>query len=118
LKGRTLEIKEFKLLRPPSANDPNQQAAWNDLVSGLRLCHVVFFTETPSQDNRPLLAVLVPGCVLTLGECDGFLDKGGMIGILPNREKLVFEINHAAIKASGMEISSKVLRLASRVVDR
>ncbi len=118
MKGKTLEIKEFNILQPPSTNDPDQQAAWNTLVSRLRLCHVAFFTETPSQDIRPLLAALVPGCVLVLGECDGFLDKGGMIGILPNHEKLVFEVNHAAIKASGMEISSKVLRLASRVVDK
>jgi hypothetical protein len=41
-----------------------------------------------------------------------------MIGVLPGQEKLAFEVNHAAIKASGMEISSKVLRLALRVRDK
>lgn len=75
-----------------------------------------------SSEKKSLTVILeaVKGSgVLTVADTEGFLDAGGMINLLldPDR-KICFEINLDATRQSGLEVSSKLLRLAKRVVDQ
>jgi len=54
--------------------------------------------------------------VLTIGEIDGFLETGGIINFILEQKKLVFEVNLVAGKRAKLEISSKLLRIAKRVI--
>jgi hypothetical protein len=117
LKDKTLVIKEFKLLTPP-ADDAIQQVVWEAYLQSLRTSHIIYIVGAPKEDYVPLLTALRPGSVLVLGESDGFADKGGMINFLPQQEKIRFEVNLTATHAANIQISSQVLRLASRVIGK
>jgi hypothetical protein len=118
LKDKTLVVKEFKLLKPPALEDPNQQIAWAFYIRALQTSHIVYVTGAPAEDVRPLFTALQTPSVLTFGESDGFVDKGGMVNFLPQQEKIRFEVNLTATHAAHIQISSKVLRLASRVLGK
>jgi len=48
---------------------------------------------------------------------DGFLAAGGVINFVPGADKPVFEVSLIAGRKTGLAISSKLLRIASRVID-
>jgi hypothetical protein len=54
--------------------------------------------------------------IVTVGEGEGFLDEGGMLGFVIRQETVRFAANLRAIHAARLEISSRVLRLATRVI--
>ncbi len=54
--------------------------------------------------------------VLTIGETDGFIEAGGIINFIPEQKKAVFEVNLVASERANLEISSKLLRVAKRVI--
>ncbi|MCX5637000.1 MAG: YfiR family protein, partial [Planctomycetota bacterium] len=54
--------------------------------------------------------------VLTISEMEGFIEKGGMINFITEESKVRFEINDSAAKKSGLQISSKLLSLAKKVI--
>ncbi len=55
--------------------------------------------------------------ILTVGEASGFASRGLMVNFVTAASKVRFEINEKAAQRAGLKISSKLLRLASSVVD-
>lgn len=53
--------------------------------------------------------------VLTVGSAEGFSELGGMLCLVPQGNRVVFDANVGAIRASGLSVSAKVLALARRV---
>jgi hypothetical protein len=70
-------------------------------------CHMVVFGE----DHADRVA-RVSGPVLTVGQSDGFLEQGGMIALLAENERLVFEISLDNLNRARIHISSQLLSLA------
>jgi hypothetical protein len=62
------------------------------------------------------LAALATEPTLTVGDGDGFIDAGGMIGFVIVDETVRFEINAAAARAARLQLSSRLLALAIRLV--
>jgi hypothetical protein len=58
--------------------------------------------------------VVSPG-VLTVGESDDFLDKGGVIRLLIEDKKVRFEVNMDAAQQAHLTISSQLLKLARTI---
>ena len=54
--------------------------------------------------------------VLTISEVNGFIEQGGIINFIIVNDKIRFEINERVAKESGLKISSKLLRLARKVI--
>jgi YfiR/HmsC-like len=54
--------------------------------------------------------------IVTVGEGDDFLEEGGMIGFVLIDETIRFAISLPALHAGGLQISSRVLSLATRVI--
>jgi len=75
----------------------------------------VLVVNTQSVDVTPLLEAARQQSILTIGDSDDFLDKGGMISIVVENDKVVFDINRASATVARLDISSKLLRVA-RVV--
>jgi hypothetical protein len=46
-----------------------------------------------------------------VGEQEAFLKQGGMIRLFEYKNRLQFEINVAALRRSGLQLSSRVIRL-------
>ncbi len=82
----------------------------------LRNCQVVFVPASERANGAAIVASLAGTHILIVGEHDGFVKQGGAIGFTSGGGKVGFEINHGAARSAGLEISSRVLKLAGRVL--
>lgn len=65
----------------------------------------------------PLGPVSIPQRgMLTVGETPDFIERGGAVGLLQVGRQVRFQINQTSIREAELEMSSKLLRLATRVV--
>lgn len=55
--------------------------------------------------------------ILVIAEGAGAVDRGAMIGLHTDGGHVSFDINHGAMKKSGLAASSKILRLARTLID-
>jgi hypothetical protein len=83
----------------------------------LRAAEVVFVAQREWPDPSRLLQDLRGRPVLTIGEGPEFARRGGMLGLVPQGSRIVFDANPGVIHASGLQLSAKVLKLA-RIVDQ
>ena len=84
-------------------------------VADLKGCQIVFVSNSEHGNLTAILPALAAANVLTVGEQEGFVKQGGAIGFTAGGEKVRFEINNAAAQRAGLEISARLLKLASRV---
>jgi len=78
-------------------------------------CEVVFIAETDGKKLRAILGRLQGSPVLTVGEAPGFCRSGGVIAFKIEDNKVRLEINPDAAQRSRLQISSKLLSLATLV---
>jgi hypothetical protein len=84
-------------------------------LNNLGSCDILYvgsFSRFPV--DKILSHISSPG-ILTVGDSNDFMQKGGMIHLYLLDNKLRFEINLKAAAHSGLKISSKLLSLATRV---
>ncbi|MGH7516641.1 MAG: YfiR family protein [Gemmatimonadales bacterium] len=81
-------------------------------------CHVAFIGRTTAAAREAWLAALQDEPTLTVGESAGFAEAGGMIAFVIVDETVRFEINVEAVRSGGLQISSRVLTLATRLYPR
>ena len=84
-------------------------------AADLKGCQIVFVSNSERGNLAAILPALAAANVLTVGEQEGFVKQGGAIGFTAGGEKVRFEINNAAAQRAGLEISARLLKLASRV---
>ena len=76
---------------------------------------------TGALDERKiarLLASISRTDVLTLGETRGFLEAGGAVQLIQDRNGFQFEVNLEAARNAGVALDARLLSLARRVVNR
>jgi hypothetical protein len=95
--GRELQIKKF-------------QAADN-----LRVCNILFISESEKKHLPPILAELRGSSVLTVADMDNFIGSGGMIQFVVEDARVRVAIDVGATSHARLKVSSKLLALA-RVV--
>jgi hypothetical protein len=79
-------------------------------------CQVLFFGRRDAARLSRVLLELKDGPILTVGESDGFVEQGGMIGFRLVENKVRFEINVQAAEQAKLRISSRLLLLAQTVI--
>jgi hypothetical protein len=77
---------------------------------------VVYVASSESNRLTEVIENLAGTPALTVSKVPGFVDAGGMVEIMRTNQSVVFQVNLAAINSAGLEMSSKVLRLARRIV--
>ncbi|MHC4118478.1 MAG: YfiR family protein [Planctomycetota bacterium] len=118
IKNKRISIeyfKDFEKLTKSGADDHN----WNQKMEMLKKCHVLLLctcNATFIENSSQIVSALEGLPVLTVGDTDGFLESGGIINLLKEEDKVRFEVNVAAAKRNKLKISSKLLRLARRVL--
>ena len=80
--------------------------AGDELLDG---CQVVFLSNTARIE--PALSRLQGRSILTVGESDGFSERGGMIGLVMDHGSVRFDINLAAIAAARLQVSSRLIEI-------
>jgi len=80
-------------------------------VSDLSSCHVAY---VGSNSTTHISRIKQRGLLL-IGDDRDFIRSGGAIGLVKFGNQIRFEVNAGSARQSGIAISSKLLRLASRV---
>jgi hypothetical protein len=96
--SRTLRVRHLK--EAPEAKD----------------CQIVFVANSEMKRLPELLFQLANAPVMTIGETDGFIQRGGMLNFLEEGGKMRFEINLAPADRAGLKISSHLIVLAKNVL--
>ena len=120
IKCRKITIRYFPEYEKLEKSNGTGDYQWNRKMQMLKGCHALLFCtchSKPIHNIKQIIEALKGSPILTVGETDGFLESGGMINFLMKEEKIRFEINNTAAKKAKLRISSKLLRLAERVVE-
>jgi hypothetical protein len=83
----------------------------------LKACQVVFVGASESKNIALVLDRLRGTNVLTVGESDGFSHHGGIVNLLLSGGRIRFEVNPHAAERAHLQISSRLLSLATIVGD-
>jgi hypothetical protein len=89
-----------------------------DAVKTAQRCHVLLVSESAGKGAYPAIASRLKGTsVLTVGNQEGFAEKGGMIEMYSAENKIRFNINLSSAKQSSLKISSQLLKLARKIIE-
>lgn len=103
IEGEQVQGRPITLLRIDSLDNP-------------RLCHILFLSRPETERFPAVLAAVRGAPVLTVGEAPGILGQGAGVSFVLKEGKVRFEINQTAVEGHGLKMSSKLLRLATRVI--
>jgi hypothetical protein len=84
--------------------------------SDLRYCHILFISASESAKTADMAARLEGLPILVVGESSDFAHRGGTINFTVDDNKIRFEVNLVAAKKSRLDISAKLLNVATRIV--
>ncbi len=87
------------------------------LDGDLRACQVIFLGDSERKNTPSVLERVRGTSVLTVGEFDGFGQRGGIVNLLLNEGRIRFEVNPHGAERAHLQISSRLLSLATIVAD-
>jgi hypothetical protein len=87
-----------------------------DGLDAARSCQILYVGDTRTADARAWLAAVRGRQVLTVG--DGSLTDETVIAFVNDANRVRFDINRGAEARHGLNVSSKLLRLARQVKER
>ncbi|MBN1796512.1 MAG: YfiR family protein [Sedimentisphaerales bacterium] len=82
----------------------------------LKTSHVLFICSSQKKHTKDILKIVKNSNVLTISEVDNFLESGGIINFVKEDQKIRFEVNRTIADDEKLEIRSKLLKLATRVI--
>ena len=113
--GNALKVLEGEVAQGKRLTVRMHTEGWFSALA--ETCRVAIFTERSPELPRTALPALADKSVLTVGETSSFLRDGGIIKFKIVNETVQFEINHGMAKRARLTVSSKLLRLASNVIN-
>ncbi len=87
-------------------------------VEELEPCDILFISPSESSRLDAILRALDGTATLTVGEDEGFVQKGGIIRFFTEQSKIRFEINLDAAEYEGLRLSSRLLQVARTVAGK
>ena len=78
----------------------------------LKLCHLAYFNAAEAERHSKRLPELRMAPVLTVGEGLRFLEQGGLVAFVIEQDRVRFSVSRRAADAAGLNVSSKLLRVA------
>ena len=79
----------------------------------MRGCQIVYVARSERGRLGEIIASLKGNAILTVGETEQFTRQGGVIGFKMEGDKVRFDINASAAQRAGLQISSRLLKLAN-----
>lgn len=104
LEKKSVKNKAIRLFRADSIND-------------VKHCHMIYFSSLDTQKewripSNAILSVVSLNKTLTVGESISFMKAGGMIAFSLEEGRIKLKVNIKALRASGLDISAKLLEVA------
>lgn len=78
----------------------------------IKRCHLLFVSHAGAGRVDSILAAVAGKNMLTVSETEDFLNRGGMITLTAEQNRIRLRINLAAIESANLAVSSKLLRVA------
>lgn len=75
-------------------------------------CHVLFVSESEANRFDDIIERASGKSVVTVGETDAFLDRGGMIALIAEQKRVRLRIHLTRLRAENLVATSKLLRVA------
>jgi hypothetical protein len=113
---KRLIIKDLGRFRRSFPQNDAGNLEFANYIEQLRKCHLLFISGSERDNFKAIIGAVKGYNVLTVGETTDFLELGGIVTFIPGVEKPVFEVNLNVCEREGLKISSKVLRLARKVI--
>lgn len=102
LSGKILNNRKLKIFK---SND----------VEEMLECQIVFIEESSPKKLSRILSQLRQYPIVTIGDSPVFISSGGILNVVVTNNRISFAANQAQARTSGLEISSKLLKLATEV---
>lgn len=103
--GETIDGKAIKISRVSST----QEAAH---------CKVLFVASSEEGRLGAIFLATQRLNVLTVSDLPRFAERGGMIGLVRQQGRIRFEVNRMATEKANLVLSSELLKLATRVIEK
>ncbi len=87
-------------------------------IHELTKCRIIFVTTNASHRQKIVLNSVKGTSALTVGESEGFAEQGGMINFIQINHTIRFEINLHSVNQANLRITSRILRIAERVIEQ
>jgi hypothetical protein len=79
---------------------------------------IVFISVSEERNLDAILKLLDGQAVLTVSEIASFAERGGIVELKKDGNRIVFEINLSAVKRAGLNMNAQLLKLAKVVRGR
>jgi len=87
-------------------------------IQDLASCSILFVATSEESRLGPVLTAAQHQGLLTVSDIPHFAEHGGIIGFVMQQDKIRFEVNRAAAEQSHLTLSSELLKVASRVIEK
>ena len=107
-----------ELARGKTVHDRRVEIRWAQKMKELSSCQVLLISRSEKKRSNQVLEAVRGGMVLTVGETPDFIDAGGILSFSDQPGSIQFDVNLGAANKAHLKISSQLLGLARRVVNR
>ena len=114
--GRDPFGEEIEALQGKPVGDRRMVVRRVASVEGLTVCQIVFIADASVDAISRVLSSLRGGTVLTVADVPGAARLGVALNMNVVKNKITFEANLAAARAANLKLSSKLLSLATEVL--
>ncbi len=94
------------------------EVVWVHKDQEMRSCHILFVSRSKEKRYAKILQAVQGADVLTVGETPKFREAGGVMTFSFQEEALQFEVNLVAANGAHVKISSRLLAIAKRVLNK
>ena len=114
--GRDPFGEEIDVLQGKPAGDRHIAIRRVTRVEGLAVCQLVFIADPSGDGISRVLSTLHGAAVLTIADAPGAAKQGVALNMGVVNDKITFEANLTAARAANLKLSSKLLNLATEVL--
>jgi hypothetical protein len=81
-------------------------------------CNILFISTSEENRLSSILSAVQPFGPLTVSDIPSFAQRGGIIEFVAQKDKIRFEVNRFAAEQSHVMLSSELLKVAVKVIDK
>lgn len=75
-------------------------------------CHLLFVSASEAARVPEIVGAVSGRSIVTVGETENFVERGGMIALVADRNRIRLIVNPESLRAAKLAVSSKLLRVA------
>jgi hypothetical protein len=81
-------------------------------------CSILFVSTSEEKRLGPILSAAKRLDALTVSDLPHFVEQGGMIGFVTQDDRIRFEVNRRAAEQAHLSLSSELLKVAIKVIEK